>query len=120
VIQAVVTIVVAQEKRNEIMKSMRSTVGPTRVQPGCVDCRVYVDAGDPNVLSLVQQWDTRADLQRHVRSDLYRTVLAIIESSLKDPEIAIHTISKTEGIEAIEKLMEPCTRESAKRRNEAC
>ena len=71
------------------------------------DCRVLVDAVDPNLLTLVQTWETRADLARHVRSDRYRTVLAIMESSEKRPEVAFRTISKTEGLEAIENLREP-------------
>ena len=103
-IQAAITIVVAPEKRNEILKSMRSMVGPTRVQQGCIGCHVYIDAVDPNVLTLSQTWQTRADLERHVRSDHYRTVLAIIESSQEAPEVVFHTISKTEGIEALTKL----------------
>ena len=101
---ATVTIVVAPEKRNEILKSMRSTIGPTQAQQGCVDCRVHVDAVDPNVLTLIQTWQARADLERYVRSDLYLTVLAIIESSEERPEVVFRTISKTEGLEVVEKV----------------
>ncbi len=104
VIQAAITIIVAPEKRNEILKSMRSIVGPTQVQQGCIDCHVLIDAVDPNLLTLSQTWQTRADLERHVRSDQYRTVLAIIESSQEAPEVVFHTISKTEGLEAVTKL----------------
>ena len=105
-IQAAVTIVVAAPKRNEILKSMRSIVGPTQAQQGCVGCSVQIDAVDANVLTLIQTWRTRADLERHVRSDTYRTVLAIMESSEEPPEVAFRTISKTEGLEAVEKLRE--------------
>jgi hypothetical protein len=58
-------------------------------------------------LTLIPTWQTRADLERHVGSDLYRTVLAITASSLECPELAFHSISKTEGLEAVEKLREP-------------
>ena len=104
VIQAAISIVVAPEKRNEILKAMRSIVGPTRVQKGCIDCHVHIDAIEPNSLTLSQTWETRADFERHVRSDQYRTVLAIIESSREVPEVVFHTISKTEGLEAVTKL----------------
>ena len=103
-IQATVTIAVTPEKRSEILKSMRSTVEPTRVQQGCIDCHVHIDAVDPNTLTLSDSWQTRADLERHVKSDLYRTVLAIMESSAKRPHVAFHTISKSEGFEAVEEL----------------
>jgi quinol monooxygenase YgiN len=103
-LQAIVTIVATPDKRSEILKSMRSTVGPTRVQQGCIECRVQIDAVDPEVLTLIQTWKTRADLERHVKSDVYRTVLAIMESSMNRPEVAFHTISKTEGLEAVKKL----------------
>jgi quinol monooxygenase YgiN len=103
-IQAVVTIVAAADKRDEMLKSMRSTIGPTRVEAGCIDCRVVVDAVDPNLLTLIQTWDTRADLSRYVRSNRYRVVLAIMESSVKRPEVIFDTISEREGLEAVTKL----------------
>jgi quinol monooxygenase YgiN len=107
VIQAVVTIVAAADKRDEMLKSMRATIGPTRVEEGCIDCRVLIDALDPNLLTLIQIWDTRADLSRHVRSDRYRTVLAIMDSSVERPEVVFDTISEREGLEAVEKLRKP-------------
>ncbi len=105
-IQAVVTVFAAPDKHDEISKSLRSTVGPTRVQQGCLDCRSYVDAADANVLTLIQMWDARVNLERYVRSDIYRTILAIMELSAERPAVAFYTISKTEGLEAVEKLRE--------------
>ena len=55
-------------------------------------------------MTLIQTWRTRADLERHVRSDLYSTVLAIEESSVERPEVAFHTISRSEGLEAVEQM----------------
>lgn len=102
--QAAVTIVASPKTRDEILRSLRSTVEPTRVQPGCVDCRLYVDALDENLLTLIQQWKTKADLGRHFRSDIYPTLLAIMESSIEPPKVVFYTISKTEGLEAVERL----------------
>jgi quinol monooxygenase YgiN len=104
VIHAVVTIVAAPNKRDEMLKSLRSIIGPTRVEPGCLECHVVIDAIEPERLTLIQTWSTQTDLSRHVRSDRYRMVLAIMESSAESPEVVFDTISKREGLEAVERL----------------
>jgi len=103
-VQAVLTIVASAEKRDEVLKSMRSTIGPSRTQPGCTGCHVLIDAVEPRTLTLVHTWQTRADLERHVTSETYRTLLAIMETSVDPPEVLFQTVSKTEGFELVESL----------------
>ncbi len=95
-------LTIPPHKRREIKKTLRSIVGPTRVEPGCASCRSYQDEEAENVLSLVEEWTTEADFRRHLRSDQYRKILAIIESAVEPPEIKINTVSHVAGIEVIE------------------
>ncbi len=41
-------------------------------------------------------------LDHHIKSDQYRIILSLMEISGEPPEIKLNTISKTEGLEAIE------------------
>ena len=77
-------------------------IGPTKVQPGCISCRFYQDVNNPDYVFLVEEWKTREALDHHVKSEQYRIILSLVDSSEKPPGLKIYTISKIEGLEAIE------------------
>ncbi len=56
---------------------------------------------DENILSLIEEWETREDLDRYIATKRFRVLLGA-ESLLNEPlEIQIHTVSRSEGIEAV-------------------
>ena len=93
---------VSHERRKDFMNSARLIPGPTRIQPGCISCRLYQDLDEPDAVFLVEEWESRKKLDRHLNSDQYRIILSLMEASDRFPDIKINTISKTEGLEAIE------------------
>jgi quinol monooxygenase YgiN len=95
-------VTVPARKRREILQTLRSVAGPTRVAAGCLSCHLYQDAEDENALGLVEEWRTEADLLRHLRSDQYRKVLAVMECAVELPEIKFNSVSHVAGLEAIE------------------
>ena len=98
-IQASLRIVAPPEKRDDILRAFRSLLGPTRVAPGCLRCHVCVDMEDENAIIYVEEWQATEDLERRLRSDQYRRVLAMIETSTEAPELRYNTISETTGLE---------------------
>ena len=84
------------------MNSARLILGPTRIQPGCINCRLYQDLDEPDAVFLVEEWQSRKHLDRHFNSDQYRIILSLMEASDQFPDIKICTVSKTEGLEAID------------------
>jgi quinol monooxygenase YgiN len=84
------------------MNSARLIPGPTRIQPGCISCRLYQDLDESDAVFLVEEWESRKKLDRHLNSDQYRVILSLMEASDRFPDIKINTVSKTEGLEAIE------------------
>ena len=95
-------IKVPRERRRDFMDSAQLIVEPTRIQPGCISCRLYQDSDEPDVVFLVEEWESRKELDHHINSDQYRIILSLMEASDQFPEIKLNTISKTEGLEAIE------------------
>jgi quinol monooxygenase YgiN len=57
-----------------------------------------------NQIGYAEQWDSEEALRDHVRSDLYRRVLAAMELSRKPPEVSFHFTSDTKGLELIEAM----------------
>ena len=59
---------------------------------------------DPDAVLLLEEWESRENLEHHIKSESYRIILSLIELSDEAPEIKMNTISKTEGLEAIEAI----------------
>ena len=78
--------------------------GPTKVQPGCISCGFYQDLDDPDAILFMEEWESRESLDHHIKSESYRIILSLLELSGEPPKIKINTVSKTEGLEAIEAL----------------
>ena len=62
VINALLRIPVSDRNKDEIIRLLRSLIGPTRVETGCISCRLYTELNKPGVLTWVEEWTTRDDL----------------------------------------------------------
>ena len=87
----------------EAMKILGSVAVRTRVQPGCISCRIYQDAQDKNVIMVEEFWNSPEELDHHLRSAEYRTVLLLVEMASQKPEVRFSEISHSTGVETIER-----------------
>ena len=85
-------------RRPEIVKALRSVIGPTRLEHGCMACDLLEEIDNPGVLHLVARWQTQQDLEDHLRSARYARLLAIAEVSAEPPVIAFHWVTLTKGL----------------------
>ena len=95
-------IKVPHKRRQDFMNSATLILGPTRIQTGCISCRLYQDLDEPDAVLLVEEWESRSTLERHFDSEQCRIILSLMEAADQFPEIKINTVSKMEGLEAIE------------------
>ena len=102
-ITASLKINVPAEKHRDALQTVRSMLGWTRVQPGCISMALYQDTDDPDNMMLLQEWKDWSSLENQIRSDSYRNILELIELSSEQPEIKFSSISSTKGMEVIEK-----------------
>lgn len=94
----------APGRRQPLLEVLRYVEGQTRLKQGCADCAVYEERDQRQTILYVEQWRTREELDRHIRSDLYLRILAAMELSSERPEISFHEVSETKGLELIEGL----------------
>lgn len=85
----------------DVRRALTALVAPTRTQPGCLRCELLLDAANPAAIELVEEWQSRADLDRHLRSDDCRRLLAAADLAAAPPSFRIDTVAGREGIEAI-------------------
>lgn len=95
-----VRIIVDHARRNALIASLLPLLEPTRVMPGCLDCRLYSDFEDANAFCIVGEWSDTEDLGRYLRSRAYGVLLGAIEMGVCRPEVHCDTVKSRVGIEA--------------------
>ncbi len=102
-IQATIKVKLPAGRIKEAMTILRPLVESTKIVPGCVDCDLYRDVLEDTVLVFEDRWDDEEGLRRHLRSEEYRNLLLVMEMAKEVPEVRFDVISRTSGLEAIER-----------------
>ena len=53
-------------KEEELIDTLMSLVGPTRVEAGCIDYHLHVSNEDPRRFMFYENWTSREDLDEHL------------------------------------------------------
>ena len=101
------SIFVPSSQHADLARTLSALLEPVRVAPGCLRCQLYTDFDDPNGFMLVEEWDSQAMLDRHLRSDACKTLLAAIELSTQPPVIRFDHVAQRAGIEVMERARRP-------------
>ena len=101
-INALLRIPVSQENRTSITRTLRSLIEPIGYETGCISCRLYREPKNPDVLTWVEEWRTREDLDRHLRSQRFTKILAALDMADAEPEVRFDTVVETVGMQLIE------------------
>lgn len=97
-------IVPSRNRLPEVLEILRSVLGPIRIQGGCLGCHLYEEDGGERAAVFCSEWLTEDASEDHVRSEVYRRLLAASELSERPPEFRFHLITQTRGLEWIHKL----------------
>jgi quinol monooxygenase YgiN len=89
------------EKRTEVMQTLLSMIEPTEKERGCLSCHGFRDIEDKNGFDLVAEWESREDLDDHIKSDRFSVLLGTKSLLCEPPQIEIHTVSHSEGMETV-------------------
>ncbi|MDH3724072.1 MAG: antibiotic biosynthesis monooxygenase [Desulfobacterales bacterium] len=89
------------EKQKEVMQTLLSMIESTGKERGCLSHHVFRDIEDENVFSLIEEWETREDLDQHIRSAKFGVLLGTKSLLCEPPNIQIHTVSNSERMAAV-------------------
>ena len=95
---------VLPEKQLEVTQTLLSMIEPTGKEAGCLSYAVFCDIEDKSLFSLLEEWETREDLDHHIRSHLFGVLLGSKTLLYEPPKIQIHTVYQSEGMEAIDDI----------------
>lgn len=99
-----ITMNVIPEKQLEIMQTLLPMIAPTAKKPGCLGFGVFCDIEDKNRFSLLGEWETREDLDRHITSHQFSVLLGTKGLLCEPPDIQIFTVSLSEGMDAVDSI----------------
>jgi quinol monooxygenase YgiN len=102
-VHATIRMSIPPKRRGEVLEILSSFAERSRFEPGCISCRVYQDVEAEPSLMLDQLWESAEDMELYLRSEEFRTVLLVVEMSLEPPEIRFEEVSRSSGVETIEK-----------------
>jgi quinol monooxygenase YgiN len=89
------------EKQKEVMQTLLSLVETVGKEKGCLCYDVFCDIDGKTVFNLIEEWETREDLDRHIRSERFSILIGTKSLLARPLEMKIHTVSHTEGGEVI-------------------
>lgn len=90
------------KQRAQVIELLRSVQDLTRPCPGCLGSWFSEEDILHNHIRYAEQWESEEALYEHIRSDLYRRLLAAMELSKHPPEVTFYYCSQTKGLEVVE------------------
>ncbi|RJX29976.1 MAG: hypothetical protein C4531_09540 [Desulfurivibrio sp.] len=107
---------VPAEKRLELSQAITGLLGPIRTAEGCLRCDFFHSIEDEQFLCLLEEWDNRKNLEKHMDSNFFRVLRGAMHLLEKPCEIISYRSLQRTGIEEIchpvmSKCIEPCNHE---------
>jgi len=97
-ILVIIRMKVLPEKRKELSQTIALLIGSIRAEKGCLRCDFCQSLQDENELCLIEEWDTRENLNSHLKSEHF-SVLRGAMNLLQEPcGWTFHTVFHAEGM----------------------
>lgn len=62
------------QKIGDILALARDLVAETRSQPGCISYGLYQDTQHPELLTMIEEWESPEALNAHLHSDIFTRI----------------------------------------------
>ena len=107
-----VTIKTWSSIEENLIDALRYLKFGTQLEPGCIRCCVWAEP-DASV-HYMEEWETEADLARHVRSQRFTSLLGVLESAPEQPQVRFDFVSATRGLEYAAELRQELLEQPSK------
>ena len=79
---------------------MRLLASSTRIEPGCLDCRVWTEENAETV-RYVEEWASEDAIRLRVRSARFTQLLEVLESAPSPPWLQFDFVTETRGLDFV-------------------
>ena len=80
-------------KREELCQTIVSLIGSIRKEKGCLGCDFCRSMEDKNELRILEEWDTRENLDSHLNSERFRILRGAMNLLQEHYEMLVHTVA---------------------------
>jgi quinol monooxygenase YgiN len=91
---------------HDLLDGLRFLALGTRLESACLGCSAWSDPD--STVRYIEEWGTEADMRRRVRSDRFKSLLAILESA-KEPRVQFDFVATTRGLDYVEEVRNDVT-----------
>lgn len=77
-------------KEDEARAAFEALVEPTHAEPGCILYALHQGADDPARLAFIERWNSREELEAHLRSDHIAAVLERVDELFATSDITVY------------------------------
>jgi len=81
------------EKRKELSQTIASLIGSIQTEKGCLRCNFCCSMEDENELHILEEWDTRKNLNSHLKSERFRMLRGAMNLLQEPYEMVFHTVA---------------------------
>jgi len=92
------------EKRQEVLETLRSVMGPAQALPGCLSCSLSEEVGESQGILYIEQWRSLPEMELHVKSSIYDRILEAMELSTQIPEVCFYEQGSSWSLDLIERV----------------
>jgi quinol monooxygenase YgiN len=103
-VDVIIKMTVSEDKRNEVLGTIKSLLDQIRHEQGCVSCHCYRDVEAEDVVIFTQEWKTNEAFTTHLRSGYFKILQGAMKLLSMESEIRVNTIIATDDVEALAAL----------------
>ncbi len=89
-IKVVAKNIVKSEKIEEVIAMYQELVDKTREEDGCIAYELYQDEQDATVLTMIEEWEDRAALDRHMKTEHFLRIVPLVGVHVTESSLNIY------------------------------
>ncbi|MEP7212955.1 MAG: putative quinol monooxygenase [Acidobacteriota bacterium] len=94
-VRVVAHFVAKPESVEDVKRILTDMIDPTRAEDGCVTYELLQNAADPTDFTFIEEWTSKANLDRHAVSDHLKTGRELVKEHLaKESDVRVYTLVK--------------------------
>jgi quinol monooxygenase YgiN len=106
---AIMKVFPSARQQPQVVEILRMVQDLTRPSSGCAGCWVSEESFPQPHIRYAEQWESEESLHEHLRGQLYRRLLAAMELSTKQPEVAYYYTKQERGFDLVEEIRSEIT-----------
>ena len=97
--QLLLRITAVPGQTDVLLQALRSVMRSVQVDAACADAHVLADVDDRSVLWYWEDWSRLEAFERHLRSERFARLLAVIETSSTLPLLECRIVTERRGLD---------------------